>query len=372
MLSPLRSLGRKAIIDSGVKSGTSPAKAEVSEKGPVAKKSELWSAVGWSTLAFLGFGVQNFIIGYTNELPGEDFKRTIGFLWFGTGLCGLATYASNMQLGVFYTDAAARSATTSLSRSLLFDEASTPTKLSWFPKLVTLGGGVAAGCAQLFMKASFSEDPAAQGPLCSVVCADVILVSVLCHFVYDERLTLGQWLSVLLVFGGLVIMAGLFDPTSVEPGVQSGVSLMGIAYAILAMLCFGGSIFSARVVDSSGMAGVSASQARCLVLGAASTPLLLAAHWEGRSMPVSMPGLWLPLLCGLLQAGSVFAVSQALASGPYTSISIAIFGSNSLVVLGLAALISGQIPSISASIGMALTALGCVTVALTAEQPPAQ
>jgi hypothetical protein len=101
-------------------------------------------------------------------------------------------------------------------------------------------------------------------------------------------------------------------------------------------------------------------------------PLLLAAHWEGRSMPVSMPGLWLPLLCGLLQAGSVFAVSQALASGPYTSISIAIFGSNSLVVLGLAALISGQIPSISASIGMALTALGCVTVALTAEQPPAQ
>jgi drug/metabolite transporter (DMT)-like permease len=120
------------------------------------------------------------------------------------------------------------------------------------------------------------------------------------------------------------------------------------------------------------MAGVSASQARCLVLGAASTPLLLAAHWEGRSMPVSMPGLWLPLLCGLLQAGSVFAVSQALASGPYTSISIAIFGSNSLVVLGLAALISGQIPSISASIGMALTALGCVTVALTAEQPPAQ
>ena len=368
MLSPLRSLGHKAIINSGVKSRTSPTTAEVPDKGPVAIKSELLSAVGWSTLAFLGFGVQNFIIGYTNELPGEDFKRTIGLLWFGTGLCGLATYASNMRLGVFYTDAAIRSATTSLSRSLLFDEASTPTELSWFPKLVTLGGGVAAGCAQLFMKASFSEDPAAQGFLCSVVCADVILVSVLCHFVYDERLTLGQWLSVLLVFGGLVTMAGLFDPTSVEPGVQSGVSLMGIANAFLAMLCFGGSIFSARVVDSSGMAGLSASQARCLVLGAASTPLLLAAHWEG----LSMLGLWLPLLCGTLQAGSVFAVSQALASGPYTSISIAIFGSNSLVVLGLAALISGQIPSISASTGMALTGLGCVTVALTAAQTSAQ
>lgn len=116
------------------------------------------------------------------------------------------------------------------------------------------------------------------------------------------------------------------------------------------------------------MAGLSASQARCLVLGAASTPLLLAAHWEG----LSMLGLWLPLLCGTLQAGSVFAVSQALASGPYTSISIAIFGSNSLVVLGLAALISGQIPSISASTGMALTGLGCVTVALTAAQTSAQ
>ena len=113
MLSPLRSLGHKAIINSGVKSRTSPTTAEVPDKGPVAIKSELLSAVGWSTLAFLGFGVQNFIIGYTNELPGEDFKRTIGLLWFGTGLCGLLLEPFARQLtGVDLSEGMLRKAAT--------------------------------------------------------------------------------------------------------------------------------------------------------------------------------------------------------------------------------------------------------------------
>ena len=54
------------------------------------------------------------------------------------------------------------------------------------------------------------------------------------------------------------------------------------------------------------------------------------------------------------------------------SISIAIFGSNSLVVLLLAAIVEGHVPALSALVGMALTASGCVIISLAAppEAPP--
>ena len=46
----------------------------------------LGEAIAWSVLACLAFGFQNFIIGYTNSLPHDDFFRTIGVLcagWMG-------------------------------------------------------------------------------------------------------------------------------------------------------------------------------------------------------------------------------------------------------------------------------------------------
>ena len=94
----------------------------------------------------------------------------------------------------------------------------------------TVAGGIAIGGAQLFMKLSFAADPEAMGPLASVVCADVILVSLLCHFFYNERLTPGQWGSVGLVFAGLVTMAGPFG------GGGGGVSLTGFGFAVCAPL----------------------------------------------------------------------------------------------------------------------------------------
>ena len=112
------------------------------------------------------------------------------------------------------------------------------------------------------MKLSFAEDPTAQGPLSSVVCADVILVSVLCHFVYAERLSFLQWFSVAFVFVGLVTMAGLF-------GEGGAVSLLGIGYAICAMLFFGASVFSVRAAAVAGLSAASGFIARTVMMGLA-------------------------------------------------------------------------------------------------------
>ena len=58
------------------------------------------------------------------------------------------------------------------------------------------------------------------------------------------------------------------------------------------------------------------------------------------------------LIRSLTQAGGVYAINQALSVGPYTSMSIAIFGSNSIVVLLLAAVIEGRVPTAGALLGI--------------------
>lgn len=194
------------------------------------EKPTILTAIGWSALACWLFGLQNYIIGYTNTLPMDNFFRTVGLLWLVTGICGIVVLVNYSSQGVFFLDDAANSS----SRTGLISFRPPPIPL--FPKLITLGGGLSIGAAQLLMKLSFAQDPLAQGPLCSIVCADVILVSVLCHFIYSETLTPGQWLSILVVFAGLVTMSGA--------GSGYGVSPMGFFFAVCSMLCFGMSVFS--------------------------------------------------------------------------------------------------------------------------------
>ena len=211
-------------------------------------------AILWSTIACFLFGVQNYAIAYTNSLPGDDFCRTVGLLWFFTGVCGLGALARHPLHRIFFSEAEAKPG---LAESLIAPEAGTVTLLS---KTATLGGGLAIGMAQLFMKLSFGADPDAEGPLASVICADVILVSVLCHFVYHEYLNAAQWGSVALVFAGLITMAGVFDG-------GGGTSVSPVAFWI----CWA---ISATCARSCSLAGVtnsanrwpSVSTARCTLL----------------------------------------------------------------------------------------------------------
>mmetsp|Transcript_39661 Transcript_39661/g.132219 ORF Transcript_39661/g.132219 Transcript_39661/m.132219 type:complete len:351 (+) Transcript_39661:25-1077(+) len=314
-------------------------------------------AILWSSIACFLFGVQNYAIAYTNSLPGDDFCRTVGLLWFFTGVCGLGALARHPLHRIFFSEAEAKPG---LAESLIAPEAGPVTLLS---KTATLGGGLAIGMAQLFMKLSFGADPDAEGPLASVICADVILVSVLCHFVYHEYLNAAQWGSVALVFAGLITMAGVFDG-----GGGTSVSPVAFSLAFAAMISFGASIFSVRVAAVGGIAASSGFIARTLILGAFSVPLLIAARWDSSSVL----GVLIPSSCGFMQAAGVYSINEALSVGPYTSISIAIFGSNSLVVLLLAAIVEGHVPALSALVGMALTASGCVIISLAAppEAPP--
>ena len=233
-------------------------------------------AIGWSSGACALFGLQNYLIGATNSMPKDDFCRTVGLLWLSTGTCGVALLLRRPSRGVFYCDS--------------HEHGGPPQRIGCIPKLATLSGGLALATAALFMKLSFAADPDAQGPLCSVVCADVILVSLLCHFFYDERLSRAQWLSVAAVFAGLVAMAGPFGQTG-------AVSLRGLTLAVGAMVSFGASVFSVRIASAGNLAASSGFIARALVMGKAAVPLLLRASWDG----ADRISIGLPLICGLLQ-----------------------------------------------------------------------
>ena len=112
--------------------------------------SDLTRAVGWSSVACVLFGVQNYIIGFTNSIPGDDFCRTVGVLWFVAGCCGLALFIRRPSLGIFFTANDESQFNASLTEGLLKEESQ---PLASLPKLVTVAGGLAIGGAQVHFTA---------------------------------------------------------------------------------------------------------------------------------------------------------------------------------------------------------------------------
>jgi len=219
--------------------------------------NSLVCAIIWSCLACVTFGFENFGIGYTNVLPGTDLLVVIGLLWVSSGICGLILFLANPRNGIFFSDS----------------DTNPPRKIETAAKVASVIGGIAVGFSFMFMKLAFDADPKDQGPLDSVICADVILVSVLCHFLYDERLSRVQWVAVLLVSLGLAVMVlapGETHPASTGHGTTDlpvPQPLLAFLYAFFAMLCFGTSVFTIRIATVGHVAPLSGLIARMLVIG---------------------------------------------------------------------------------------------------------
>lgn len=306
----------------------------------------------WSFPAHACFGIQNFLIGYTNQLAIDKWA-TIGALWFVSGLTGLAAALRFVPQ----------------QRSLFFSEPLLPDTEKVGPitakvKLVTILGGFCVGFSQLMMKAAFGRAPSLSGPLCAVISSDVIIVSTFCHFVYHELMNLKQVAAVLSIVTGLCIMAVCSAGSSSAGGDESQETpIVAFGLSLLGMVSFACAVLAIRVGCLSNLAAWSGFVVRMLVL------LLIGSLAFGYSVltagwPVADLKEWgAPALAGLMQAGGVLCVNKAL-QFPNTGIANAIFASNSVDVLLLNLLVFGLVPDMGSLAGMCIVVVAVAGISL--------
>jgi len=302
----------------------------------------------WSFQAHVCFGIQNFLIGYTNQLAIDEWA-TIGALWFVSGLTGLAAalHFVPQQGAVFFSEP-------------LLPDTEKKGPITTTVKVLTVLGGLCVAFSQLMMKTAFGLAPSLSGPLCAVISSDVIIVSTFCHFVYHERMNLKQVAAVLAIVAGLCIMAVCSRGSSAVGGDRSQEEpLVAFGLSLLGMVSFACAVLSIRAGFMGNLAAWSGFVVRMLLL------LLIGSLSFGYSVltagwPVADLKDWgAPALAGLMQAGGVLCVNKAL-QFPNTGVANAIFASNSVDVLLLNVLVFGLVPDMGSLAGM------CVVVAAVA------
>jgi drug/metabolite transporter (DMT)-like permease len=309
----------------------------------------------WSLPAHVCFGLQNFLIGYTNTLDVDDWA-VVGALWFSAGFLGLvASVYFYRQVGMFFF-----SDDSLLDASLLGDDE--PFMITPWVKVVTCVGGAAVGFSQLMMKMSFAMDPPETGPLCAVISSDVVIISTVCHFVYKEYMNRAQAGAILVIVSGLAIM-GKASQASTSDGGSVGDAVIAFGIAILGMVGFACAVLSIRVGCLGRLAAWSGFVVRMLVL------LVIGAMAFAYSVftvgwPTLPWNMWLvPIFGGLCQAGGVLCINMAL-QYPNTGVANAIFASNSVFVLILQAIVFGEFPSTIKLVGMCCVVLGVSSMSL--------
>jgi drug/metabolite transporter (DMT)-like permease len=228
---------------------------------------------------------------------------------------------------------------------------------------ITLAGGLANGFSQYMMKESFQLDPADSGPLCAVFTSDVLLVSVFCHYVYHERLSMTQVAAILAIVGGLCVMVA--EEYDVEPSSEFD-PLRAYIYAIFGMVGFAAAIISIREGCRNGLDAWSGFNARMLVLlglGIFAVAKSVSVHgWPEATLMDLAPAV----AAGFLQAAAVVCVNKALEFAS-TGISNAIFACNSVLVLVLNAVVCGLVPNASNLLGMFIVICGVAVI--SSEEP---
>lgn len=315
----------------------------------------------WANLAYFFFGLTNFLIGYSNQLTTEiNNWAVIGILWFVSGVVGLVSaiyfYAKKGKL--FFADTA--------GSELLAASGAVP-PISCFLKFVTICGGLFSGLAQLMMKLSFAVAPQESGPLCAVLCSDVIIVSMYCHFVHKELMDSQQmWGVVAVVTGQVIIAMSSTAPSPTTSDSQPDQPMLAYVLAVLGMLSFAACVLAIRSGAIGGLAAWSNFDVRMLVMlvggAVAFAYSCVTVGWPAMSLAAWM----CPVIAGLAQAVGVFCLNKAL-QFPSTGVAIAIIASNSVMVLILNVFVCGLIPNTPSLVGMGIVVVAVAWMSVSNE-----
>lgn len=261
-----------------------------------------WPA--WALAALVFFGVTNFLLGYIAEksgaAPAASIKAAM-ILWLGCGLLGLA--------GTVYFTLTGRG-------------------FSGLPRqrflLIPIAAGVSLALAMLLLNASLAANPLAKGPMVAVTSASSLVVALLAWTILREKLVPGQWLGILIVIVGIVLI-------SLGGDGRAGLGAVGLASA--AMVMFGITNFLLKLAGARNADSLTVAVVLWLAVGACGVLAMAWSGLAGSGFPVlSRPALtWLALLAGGFMALGMLAIKIALTLGP-AGPAVSVSGSNAILV----------------------------------------
>eukprot|EP00397_Hematodinium_sp_SG-2012_P024469 GEMP01025490.1.p1 GENE.GEMP01025490.1~~GEMP01025490.1.p1 ORF type:complete len:356 (-),score=51.46 GEMP01025490.1:1128-2195(-) len=336
------------------------------------------------------FGTTNFMLAYINSL-GTQPITTIGFYWILTGLMGLAWALSRLIImqrakgdGRIRLIVAVDAPTESNAETLL--PPSGPgnfktEKARWQAIAFMALSGVSASIGIFFVRQTFITDTQDQGPLAAVGSTDVMMSTLLCHFLLHERLNPKQWISVITVFVGVMVMcfgdAATENWSHVDRRIPSHYMspqfFNAIAFAFSSSICFVCSNMSMKLAYRMKISPAIGHVVRFTAITMTGIVTIFCAMFIEdveaefiRGNPRDLAMRWFIILMAAATgtAGRV-ALCEAM-KFECTGISLSIIGANSIFVLLLTAVVDHLFPTIMRMVGMLIVVSSVASMSMMA------
>eukprot|EP00397_Hematodinium_sp_SG-2012_P038366 GEMP01041726.1.p1 GENE.GEMP01041726.1~~GEMP01041726.1.p1 ORF type:complete len:339 (+),score=51.54 GEMP01041726.1:123-1139(+) len=337
------------------------------------------------------FGSTNFMLAYVNAL-GTQPITTIGFYWIFTGVMGLGWALSCIIIrqrakgdGRFRFIVADNATTESNAEALLPPSGPGNFKSKsarWQAIIFMALSGVSASIGIFFVRQTFITDTKDQGPLAAVGSTDVIMSTLLCHFLLHERLNPKQWISVITVFLGVIVMCFGDEATENWPHVDrrtpthymSRHFFNALAFAFSSSICFVCSNMSMKLAYRMNISPSSGHVVRFIAITMTGIVTLFCAMFIEdveaefiRGNPRDLAMRWFITFMAAA-AGTAGRVTLCeVLKFECTGISLSIIGANSIFVLLLTAVVDHLFPTIMRMVGMLIVVSSVASMSLMAQ-----
>jgi len=360
-------------------------------------------ALMWAFGTCCAFGTVNFLLPYIQE-HGLEASKLMPTYWALSGFLGLAAAAWRIRrnvelqsqgLGLIFAEAAVKNIEAnqgleaeSISYVPLTEDGIKRTKRGfkslrseYLAATFAFMSGFGATIGINFNRAALYTDERDQGPLAAIISTDAILATLIFHFCFGERLTFLQWMCVVIVSAGIMLMCGLTGKSGDLSLEQQDVTSMEFFTALLYGFCACAGFASGNVVMSlayyHGISAESATFLRCLSImsvGAVSAVFtyITAEEMSMDPAPAREPLLFhqtwgLAILTAFISSLGVACFSYAF-SYDCRGIVLSIMGANNVIVLLLGAFVDGIFPSTTRLIGMCIIVTGVSMLSILSEK----
>jgi drug/metabolite transporter (DMT)-like permease len=292
--------------------------------------------VAYALASFFCYGITNSLLGAIFEWSHRNSQTPITapfVLWFTMGVVGAGAAAVFRVNGRGYRGLPSR-------------------RFVWIAALA----GVTLSVAMLTLKLGLASDPDAKGPIVAISSANAMIVAASAWFFLRERLNRWQLLGMLVIIGGIMVMA---------LGSGTGSSARGLLFGLATMILFGITNSLLKYAGHHGCDSVTIIAILWLAAGvcgvvAVGSCLIAYGHLPGMQQASLI--LWAVLAGQALALGMLF-LKLAVTKGPGGP-ATAITGSNSIPVALFEFLVFAHVPPALKLAGMAVAIAGIVVLSL--------
>ncbi len=292
--------------------------------------------VAYALASFLCYGVTNSLLGAIYEWSGRnpDTPVTAPFiLWLTMGAVGIAAAAVFKLRGRGYKGLPSR-------------------RFVW----VAAAAGVTLSAAMLTLKLGLASDPDAKGPIVAISSTNAMIVALGAFLILRERLSRWQVAGMLVIIGGIIVMA---------LGTGAGSSARGLFFGLATMALFGVTNFLLKYAGHHGSDSVTTTAVLWLaagVCGVLAVGYCLVRYGHLPGMQEASLILW-AVLAGITLAMGMLFLKLAVTKGPGGP-ATAITGSNSILVALFEFLVFAHVPPLQKLIGMGIAIVGIAVLSL--------